>query len=514
MLDSSFGKAGKVLTEQINVNHYQVASISNLVLLDDGKIIAAGTAGDNFNGYYDDGVIARYLPDGSIDKMYGNNGIVYTDYKGASNNISDIKKQTSGKIIALGTAYPSDSHTVYYLDRYNTNGSADSLFAGNSRLILPSSAYSITIQPDDEIIVCGEMINGNKQTYAIKVRRYNKNGKIDSTFGINGLATVQLGSKQVFNSYPIVALDNLQRIVIGCYNTFNNIKSNGITVLRLTNQGHIDSTFNKTGIAVGSALYTPSYFSALCIQPDNKILVGSFTSATNDFMINRFNENGTTDKGFGSNGIAKTDFTAPGRNASDDYIKAFGIQADGKIIAAGYGVKSGTSDTYFTIARYLPNGNADSSFGFGNGKTITQVEPYEARANAVIVQPNGSILSGGYSIKNDGINGSYSYFTLVRYLKEKRIAKLAADKVSQTKNKIDIVQTSIILYPNPAKDVLFLKGLPATPVPYQLINDNGIILQSSVVSNARINVSALKAGIYYLKIRENKKTVVLKFEKH
>ena len=305
MLDSSFGKAGKVFTEQINVNHYQVASISSLVLLDDGKIIAAGTAGDNFNGYYDDGVITRYLPDGSIDKTYGNNGIVYTDYKGASNNISDIKKQTSGKIIALATAYPTDSHTVYYLDRYNTNGSPDSLFAGDGRLILPSSAYSIAIQPDDKIIVCGEMINGNKQTYAIKVRRYNKNGKVDSTFGVNGLATVQLGSKQVFNSYPIVALDNFGKIVVGCYNTFTNIKSNGITVLRLTNRGSIDSTFNTTGIAVGSALYAPSYFSALCIQPDNKILVGSFTAVTNDFMIYRFNEDGTADKSFGRMALPK-----------------------------------------------------------------------------------------------------------------------------------------------------------------------------------------------------------------
>jgi uncharacterized delta-60 repeat protein len=75
-----------------------------------------------------------------------------------------------------------------------------------------------------------------------------------------------------------------------------------------------------------------SYIQNMAIQSDDKIVaVGSAISKA-EFVVTRFNANGTLDSTFGTNGGVvywETDF-----NWSD--ADAIAIQTDGKIIAAGY----------------------------------------------------------------------------------------------------------------------------------------------------------------------------------
>ena len=73
---------------------------------------------------------------------------------------------------------------------------------------------------------------------------------------------------------------------------------------------------------------------ALAIQPDGKIVVaGVFQCQWQpDFALARYLPNGTLDATFGGDGTVLTDFGS----GSEDYANALAIQPDGKIVVAGY----------------------------------------------------------------------------------------------------------------------------------------------------------------------------------
>jgi len=90
---------------------------------------------------------------------------------------------------------------------------------------------------------------------------------------------------------------------------------------------------------------------------------------------------------------------AGGRN--DDRANAIAIQHDGTIVLAGYADVSGTSaiNHDFAIARLLPNGAPDDSFGSA-GRALAGFDRIPAGldvARAVVQQDNGNLLVAGYA---------------------------------------------------------------------------------------------------------------------
>ena len=129
--------------------------------------------------------------------------------------------------------------------------------------------------------------------------------------------------------------------------------------------GDLDPAFGTGGkvlTSIGASLVTGR---GMVIQPDGKIVVAGATDLNNpgsDFVVVRYNTDGTLDTTFDGDGKVTTDFN----NKSD---AAFGaaIQPDGRIVVVGV---SGTNNTDkdFAIARYNADGSLDSSFD-GDGRT-------------------------------------------------------------------------------------------------------------------------------------------------
>jgi uncharacterized delta-60 repeat protein len=90
----------------------------------------------------------------------------------------------------------------------------------------------------------------------------------------------------------------------------------------------------------------------------NKLLLIFFLSLS--FLFS-FSQAGSPDPTFGTNGIVRTGL------ASD--ARAMAIQADGKIVVAGY--TAGTKYN-FALVRYNTDGTLDNTFGTG-GKVITPI---------------------------------------------------------------------------------------------------------------------------------------------
>jgi uncharacterized delta-60 repeat protein len=97
------------------------------------------------------------------------------------------------------------------------------------------------------------------------------------------------------------------------------------------------------------------------------------------------------DRSFGNDGVVLT--TIPGLvNAS---VNAIAAQADGKIVAVGTAAHTGFGPLT-VIARYLPDGRLDPSFGGGDGIVEDAWDPDEgSNGRAVAIQPDGKILVAG-----------------------------------------------------------------------------------------------------------------------
>src|SRR5262245_11277454 len=89
---------------------------------------------------------------------------------------------------------------------------------------------------------------------------------------------------------------------------------------------------------------------------------------------------------FGTGVKVTTNF--PGTIVSSKSIYAIAVQTYGKIVAAGSIFRS------FALARYMPDGSLDTSFGSG-GKVTTSLGGGVNAAKAVAVQSDGKILAAG-----------------------------------------------------------------------------------------------------------------------
>ena len=118
----------------------------------------------------------------------------------------------------------------------------------------------------------------------------------------------------------------------------------------LAADGDLDPTFG-TG---GRVTYAGGPANASAIQPDGKIIVAIGGNPYSDFVLVRYNRDGSLDTAFGIGGKVTTDFS--GQWA---WAYALAVQADGKIVAAG--ARGGG----FALARYNQDGSPDATFGVG-----------------------------------------------------------------------------------------------------------------------------------------------------
>ena len=117
------------------------------------------------------------------------------------------------------------------------------------------------------------------------------NGKIDSTFGLNGANTISLpGTIEQVND----AVFQEGRILVAGFSSITDINTKRrLFLARFTENGQIDSTFNNNGVFTPYTNLTPdgtqfltSEAWCVAVQPDKKIVVGgAYRAYTNSDML-------------------------------------------------------------------------------------------------------------------------------------------------------------------------------------------------------------------------------------
>jgi uncharacterized delta-60 repeat protein len=177
----------------------------------------------------------------------------------------------------------------------------------------------------------------------------------------------------------------------------------------LLTAGVLDPTFGAGAGYVKTDVGSPKDAAdVVAVQPwDGKVVVAdnswdSANAGTNvDFVLVRYNADGTLDTSFGSGGIVRTDF-----NGGNDSIEALVLTPDHKIDAIGraYVAKGKTTGDELGVARYNANGALDTTFGTGGKVTVTGITKYQvdsAGGHAAALDSSGRLVIAG---STDGHN--------------------------------------------------------------------------------------------------------------
>ncbi|MDX2306572.1 MAG: hypothetical protein NW226_27425 [Microscillaceae bacterium] len=330
-------------------------AVESLTLQTDGKILVGGRF-TNYNGSTRNRLV-RLNTDGSLETAFNLTGSSF------DSDVYEVTLQVDGKILVGGNFFSYNGTSRRGIARINADGNLDTGF--NPGTGFDNTVYEISVQTDGKILVGGFYTNFNG-TSSNNIIRLNATGTVDNSF-ISGIG---------FNDTVIsLVLQTDGKILVGgAFTNYNGTARNRIC--RLNVNGSIDSTLDP-GTGFNNLVYVIS------LLPDGKILTGGeFTlfDITTQNRISRINADGSLDTGGGF----------------DNAVFSLVLQPDGKILAGG-AFKSYNGVSRSRIARLNADGSLDTGFitGIGFG------EPSEVYA--LILQPDGKILAGGFFISYDGV---------------------------------------------------------------------------------------------------------------
>jgi uncharacterized delta-60 repeat protein len=349
-LDASFGTAGKVTTDFLNIFDQANA----LALQPDGKIVAAGISRDQMDRA--DFALARYNSDGSLDASFGRGGKVVAGFAGAG-AARGIAIQSDGRIVAAGASFVGMIGD-FALVRYNTDGSLDASFGVGGKVTtdffgFSDGANAVRLLPDGRIIAAGSSFRSSTLV-DFALARYKSDGSLDPSFGAGGKVTTDFFGFSDSASALVVQPDGLVVAAGGANNL--NITGTDFALARYNGDGSLDASFGDRGKTTTDFLGILDAAADVALQSDGRIVAVGFASndlsgLLVDFALSRYDKNGRLDTGFGSGGKVITDFFG-----DRDVANAVAIQADGQLVVAGTAfngsVFNGSTNSDFALARY------------------------------------------------------------------------------------------------------------------------------------------------------------------
>ena len=350
---------------------------------------------------------------GSLDTSFGAAGGKVLIPAGASDDYAfAMAVQPDGKIVVVGRA--AEHRSDFAVLRLERDGALDTTFGPSTSpgKVLTDfgdsdTAYAVAVQPDGKIVVAGSaIVTGSGLDFA--VARYNTNGTLDATFGTGGKLTTTF-STDSDTAYALLLQADGKIVVGGDTNQGSSGTGVDYALARYNTDGTLDATFGQSS--------TPGKLTTALAAFSGRDSIYALTLQTvageerivaaggeGDFSVARYLPNGTLDATFGA---ASTGKVTALMGSSIGAARAVRIAADGKIVLAGH--VSGE----VALVRLDAGGRVDAGFG-ASGKVITTVpSTREAVAQGLAIDGEGKIVVGGWASEP---NSSAGNFAVLRYL--------------------------------------------------------------------------------------------------
>ena len=237
MLDKSFGGEGKVITDF----GYRDDAINKLIPNDEKTFYAIGRAS---NGTDDDFAVARYDYDGNLDYSFNNIGRVWIDF-GMSDDVAYTAEKTDEGDIIIGGSSNSGATPKVAFAKIKSDGSLDTSFGDNGLKVWkfspPGLIYDLDINGND---VYASGFIDNLQTFNILVTKFNLEGIIDKNFGKNGTKIFsEFDSDSISTSIYII---NSNQILLA--GTIKSTKNEDAALIMIDNKANLDLSFGNQGV--------------------------------------------------------------------------------------------------------------------------------------------------------------------------------------------------------------------------------------------------------------------------
>ena len=366
-LDKSFSGDGKVTSNFHTAIAKFFVEYFGVAIQTDGKIVVVGAAeprsesGTGKRSF----ALARYDSDGTLDSSFGAHGRLRTAFSARRAYASGVAIQADGKIVVVGyCGLRSSPHSIQYgfaLARYTSDGKLDATFGRSGKVETDftgrgGAAYGLAIQADGKIVVVGSTSGG------FTLARYDSDGTLDASFGVDGKVRTHFTASGDAGFGVAIQADGK---IVATGVAGRESGHSRFALARYNSDGKLDATFGVNGkvmtafslkvdAAAGGRIFAGAAASGVAIQADGKIVVaGSNRRGTTSpwfgdsgFALARYNSDGTLDTSFGVDGKVETDFTAV-----HDKATGVAIQADGSIVAAG--IANEDFKVKLALARYV-----------------------------------------------------------------------------------------------------------------------------------------------------------------
>ncbi|HVF31243.1 MAG TPA: hypothetical protein VNA22_09745 [Pyrinomonadaceae bacterium] len=331
VLDNSFGTAGKVVVWSPVLNRYP----TNSLVLDDGSIVVFYRHSESLSSNRPG--LMKFSPTGQHDPAFD------PDLNLFPNATYPVvaAKASSGKIYTLVR-----NGYQHYLIRLNSDGSRDGTFAPNGVRSVPLQRFgteprvsALEELPNGKILLAGGYYAplGYGQTF---VTRFDANGNIDRSFGIQGTARLAVDGGHVETAKILVQPDG-KVLVAGAW-TF--LGSNTY-LARLTARGRPDAGFGDRGVVMTS-FNNLNMIHGIALGSDGRVHVAGTSgvkavpSNPRLFVIR-----------YSAAGVQESSLVSDFASGSDSHATNLLLQADGKVVVCGY---STGSNGQLAAARFLP----------------------------------------------------------------------------------------------------------------------------------------------------------------
>lgn len=344
-LDPRFSKDGKVRTDLSE----DLDAAYAVVRQDDGKLVVAGTTGSESSPLGDDFLLVRYRRNGSVDRSFGDQGIVKTAFQPypLEDVAYDLAIQPNGKLVVVGRSMVYDgvccSRRDMAVARYLPDGSLDPSFSGDGMTTtdFDDSAYdearAVAVQRG-RILVAGT--TGSANDFALA--RYRRNGELDESFSADGKVTTSFGTSDDSRFCSDAGDDIVDDIVIQpdgkivavgysrqCQGAFG--------AARYLPDGRLDRSFGREGrsVILSEAKPVLGWVTQAVVNRDGSILVGGNALGTDsrryepdsDFALARLRPSGRLDDRFSTGGIRAIDL-----GDDDEFAYAMAKRGDRAVV--------------------------------------------------------------------------------------------------------------------------------------------------------------------------------------
>jgi uncharacterized delta-60 repeat protein len=405
-LDPTFGTAGITYA---HINPYTADTSNGMTLQTDGKIVLVGRTNVDFSGAPP--LIVRMNADGSLDHSFSGDGLDPLPPADAVGWYSGVAELPDGNLLAAGTAEVAGNNQIL-LARYMPDGTLDPTF-GTGGFVIESTVgdkgLALAVDGNGRIIVAGAGPRSSGSE-TLMIARFNSDGTPDSSFNGTGEQHVDLGPTYAAANSVIVQADGK---IVAAGRTSTSGGNFYFPVVRCNDDGSMDTTFNGTGIVTTA---TPStsfqWIGQVAELPDGRLLAvgtggvgGSYHSTP---TVLRYNSDGSPDTSLGGTGYVETSLT--------DNAAFYGVVPlpNGQFVAAGgVGIPGGGNAI---VVRYNADGSIDTSFGaggtlYGPGIVMTDMASNDNDGiTSIALQPDGRIVGTGTAG-----GGSATSLGVVRY---------------------------------------------------------------------------------------------------